>query len=188
MYLALLGSAQTYDKNTLRKVEANIGAMISLHDEILSGLRSITKECLLPMEGKRVLPKLAKHVRFESMDSVRSKSWGRKSLKFHAFSDHAKGRDAKAEPKEAAAVASMFGKMLGGTASRQMGRFSVYEEYGAKYAEMSQACASASRSLPDWGVFERGIEALVHHVLGREHAHKGDKKGLTLEDLLIKVC
>ena len=161
--------------------------MIALHEEILSGLKSIIQECIAPMEGRRTLPKLAKHVRFESIDSLRSIAKSRKSLKVQGLGDPKRLPDPIAEPKEAAAVANLFGKMLGGAATTQMGKFSVYEEYGAKYAEILQACASASRTIPDWEVFERGIEALVHLVLQQDQIFKGDKKGLTLEDLLIKV-
>ena len=99
--------------------------MIALHDEILLGLRSITQECIAPIEDRRTLPKLAKHVRFESIDSLRSISRGRKSLKAHGFGNQTKDPGLTAGPKEAAAVANLFGKMLGGAATTQMGKFSV---------------------------------------------------------------
>ena len=92
-----------------------------------------------------------------------------------------------AEPNEAADIARLFSKTLSGTSEPQMGKFLIYEEYGAMYAEVVDASASVSRSMPDWVVFERGIEALVHHVLQPGSTPRAEKKGLTLEDLLIKV-
>ena len=52
---------------------------------------------------------------------------------------------------------------------------------------MLQLVASTSRSIPNWWAFERGIEALMNSLLPKKAIDDGNKKGLTLEDLLIKV-
>ncbi len=187
MYLALLGSTQAFDKDRLAKAEMNVGAMIALHEDILKGLKAITQDCIASARGRRSLPRLAKHVRFGSVESLRSTSQRRMRSKFHGSEENFKENSRLAEPKEAAEVAVLFGKMLRGASKPQTGKFFVYEEYGAMYAEMLQTCAAASRTIADWDVFERGMEALVHHVLQPYATPKGDKKGLTLEDLLIKV-
>ena len=161
--------------------------MIALHEDILTEIKSITQDSIKSTEGRRTLPRLAKHIRYESIDSLKPITRDRKSLNPRALGDKAKYPGLTAEPKEAADVASLFGKMLGGTAATQMGKFSVYEEYGAKYAEMLQACTSATRTIPIWEVVERGIEALVNKVLLQGAVPKGDKKAMTFDDLLIKV-
>ena len=66
-------------------------------------------------------------------------------------------------------------------------RFFVYEEYGARYESTLQLVASTSKSIPNWWAFERGIEALMNSILPKNNKEEGSKKGLTLEDLLIKV-
>ena len=68
-----------------------------------------------------------------------------------------------------------------------MPRFFIYEEYGARYESILQLVAATSRSIPTWEAFERGIEALMNSLLPKKHPEEGKKKGLTLEDLLIKV-
>ena len=68
-----------------------------------------------------------------------------------------------------------------------MSRFFVYEEYGARYESMLQLVASTSKAIPSWWAYERGIEALVNSLLSKRLREEGNKKGLTLEDLLIKV-
>lgn len=66
-------------------------------------------------------------------------------------------------------------------------RFFVYEEYGAKYESMLQNMAALARSMPKWSAYERGIEALVNSLVPQGIGAEGSKKGLTYEDLLIKV-
>ena len=51
---------------------------------------------------------------------------------------------------------------------------------------MLQLVASTSKAIPAWGAFERGIEALMHS-LPITQVEEGKKKGLTVEDSLIKV-
>ena len=69
-----------------------------------------------------------------------------------------------------------------------MSRFYVYEEYGARYESILQLVATTSKTIPTWGAFERGIEALMNSLLPKKQVEEGKKKGLTLEDLLIKVA
>jgi len=63
----------------------------------------------------------------------------------------------------------------------------IYEEYGAKYESMLRNMASLSKTMPNWSVYERGIEALMNSLIPQNNGAEGSKKGLTLEDLLIKV-
>ncbi len=68
-----------------------------------------------------------------------------------------------------------------------MTSFFVYEEYGAKYESMLQIVASASKIIPSWEAYERGIEGLVNALLPQMTPGEDNKKSLTFEDLLIKV-
>ena len=63
----------------------------------------------------------------------------------------------------------------------------MYEEYGAKYESMLRKMTSSSRAMPNWSAYERGIEGLVNALLPQSNDADGSKKGITLEDLLIKV-
>lgn len=73
-------------------------------------------------------------------------------------------------------------------ATPQMGRFFVYEEYGAKYESMLLEMTSTSKSIPNFQVYERGIEALAHSLASTSTRTSYSRKGMTFEDLLIKVC
>ncbi len=68
-----------------------------------------------------------------------------------------------------------------------MTRFFVYEEYGAKYESMLHNMATTSKQIPNWHAYERGIEALAHSLLSNNSNRGTSRKGLTFEDLLIKV-
>lgn len=63
----------------------------------------------------------------------------------------------------------------------------MHEEYAASYDDIKQELAEISRSSPSWMTFERGIEALSHSVVPIVNREGNGKKGLTIEDLLIKV-
>lgn len=69
----------------------------------------------------------------------------------------------------------------------QLGRFFLYEEYGAKYESMLRNMAMLSKIIPQWSTYERGIEALVNSLFPQNGGLEGSRKGLTHEDLLIKV-
>ena len=68
-----------------------------------------------------------------------------------------------------------------------MTQFFVYEEYGAKYESTLRDMASASKHIPNWHAYERGIEALANSLLTANVHDRSNRKGLTFEDLLIKV-
>ena len=68
-----------------------------------------------------------------------------------------------------------------------MARFFVYEEYGAKYESMLRDMSTTSKQIPNWHAYERGIEALAHSLTSNSNHLGTNRKGLTFEDLLIKV-
>ena len=47
--------------------------------------------------------------------------------------------------------------------------------------------AMLSKIIPNWSTYERGIEALVNSLFQQNGVVEGSRKGLTHEDLLIKV-
>lgn len=69
-----------------------------------------------------------------------------------------------------------------------MYRFFAYEEYGAKYEMMVKDVASTYRTLPQWEVYQKGLEALAASLTSINSQHENFRKGLTVGDLLIKVC
>lgn len=68
-----------------------------------------------------------------------------------------------------------------------MSRFFIYEEYGAQYESMLRDMISTSKTIPNWHVYERGIEALANSWASTTNGSTQTKKGLTFEDLLIKA-
>ena len=65
--------------------------------------------------------------------------------------------------------------------------FFVYQDYAAAFGFWSQKLTSSSKSIVAWEAYERGIEGLMNAFEPRLHDSRDDKRGLTLEDLLIKV-
>ena len=69
----------------------------------------------------------------------------------------------------------------------KMGRFFIYQEYGATYETMLQDISLASKSITHWDSYQRGFEALANLVAPEKTRPLGNKKGLTFEDLMIKA-
>jgi hypothetical protein len=68
-----------------------------------------------------------------------------------------------------------------------MNRFFIYKEYGAKYEMMIKDVASAHRTMPQWEMYQKGLEALASS-LGSANSHADhSRKSLTIGDLLVKV-
>ena len=68
-----------------------------------------------------------------------------------------------------------------------MNRFFVYEEYGAKYEMMIKDVASTYRTIPQWDVYQKGLEALASSLASINSQNDNSKKSLTIGDLLVKV-
>lgn len=69
---------------------------------------------------------------------------------------------------------------------KQMKRFFVYEEYGAKYEMMMKDIATAHRTMPQWETYQKGLEALASSVGPSAKHSDNSKRSLTLGDLLVK--
>jgi len=69
----------------------------------------------------------------------------------------------------------------------QMKLFRSYEEYAAKYENMAQHLASAYKDLASKEAVERGIEVLARTLSSTSSRAEHSRKGLTFQDLLIKV-
>jgi hypothetical protein len=68
-----------------------------------------------------------------------------------------------------------------------MNRFFVYEEYGAKYELMIKDVATTYRTMPQWELYQKGLEALASSLCSINTQHDTSKKALTIGDLLVKV-
>jgi hypothetical protein len=68
-----------------------------------------------------------------------------------------------------------------------MNRFFVYEEYGAKYELMIKDVASTYRTMPQWEMYQKGLEALASSLASINSQHDKSKKALTIGDLLVKA-
>lgn len=68
-----------------------------------------------------------------------------------------------------------------------MNRFSIYEEYGAKYDMMMKDVAAAHRTMPGWSLYQKGLEVLASSLSPAGSHDDQSRKALTIGDLLVKV-
>ena len=82
-----------------------------------------------------------------------------------------------AEPSEAAAVARAF--------KRFVARFFIYEDYCSNHEVMLREVAASQRSISSWPLYETGIEALTRSIRAINHQRGGQKRAMTVGDLLM---
>jgi hypothetical protein len=68
-----------------------------------------------------------------------------------------------------------------------MKHFFIYEEYGAKYEIMMKDVSTAYRTMPQWEIYQKGLEALASSLASANLQQDNSKKALTTGDLLVKV-
>jgi hypothetical protein len=68
-----------------------------------------------------------------------------------------------------------------------MHRFFVYEEYGAKYESMVRDISSTHRTMPQWDIYQKGLEVLAASLSSINNQNEHLNKSLTVGDLLVKV-
>lgn len=65
--------------------------------------------------------------------------------------------------------------------------FPAYEEFCSNYDLFTQDLAILRQSVPNWAMFDQGIEALSKSVASIESRKHEDNKSMTMSDLMIKV-
>lgn len=172
VYVTILVSLPTLPSGLRSSINRNLADIVELHEELLGELHRAVPDAEytqldLPPRSKH---HLNNHRRIRSLDAVPEDNESIKWL------DTVPGM--VAEPNIAADVAKVF--------TKKMNRFFVYEEYGAKYEMMMKDIASAHRTMPQWELYQRGLEILASS-LGPSNKHEvKSKKSLTIGDLLVK--
>ncbi|KUJ22716.1 Dbl homology domain-containing protein [Mollisia scopiformis] len=175
VYVTLLASIPSLSPNIRASIKRNLNDIVELHEELLGELHKAVphSEYTQSTGGESALPPVSKprhHHRWRSLDAVPDPATGASWLQ--------KIPGMTAEPKIAAEVAKIFGK--------KMNRFFIYEEYGAKYEIMLKDLANAYKTIPQWEIFQRGLEALASSLASINSQQENARKALTIGDLLVK--
>ncbi|MCJ1469436.1 hypothetical protein MMC07_008069 [Pseudocyphellaria aurata] len=183
VYFTLIASASHEFLRKSPQIRSNITEILTLHEELLIQIRRVMPDSELKSDPDGSGPLKVKHTRWRSVDSpsaaigAGTMHVARRSIETTWFGRPKRGV-LVSEPREVAEVAKVFGRL--------MGRFFVYEEYGAKYESMLLEMTSTSKTIPNFQIYERGIEALAHSLASTSTRTSYSRKGMTFEDLLIK--
>ncbi|KAL9045639.1 MAG: hypothetical protein Q9214_001349 [Letrouitia sp. 1 TL-2023] len=181
-YFTLLASSSNVSQRILAQIHQNVSDILFLHEDILYQMKQV-------MSGSEIASSNGAKSR---ETNVRRSSFERPGVAPTAPNlvqttrmSQETSRKAElnrirpsVEPREVAGIARIFGRM--------MGRFFIYEEYGAKYELMLRDMTVTSKSITNWNAFERSIEALANSLASSNTNDDNGRKGLTFEDLLIK--
>ncbi|KAL8797083.1 MAG: hypothetical protein Q9182_007264 [Xanthomendoza sp. 2 TL-2023] len=182
-YFTLLALAPNVPQHTSAQIQQNVTEILTLHEDLLAQIQHLIIDPKFHTV-RRELPSMPKQSRRRSVNGHQIVSaitglvlTARTSID-SAIPPYLKGGSTPADTDSVAEVARVFGNMLG--------RFFVYEEYGAKYESMLRELSTNSKSIPNWHAFERSIEALANSLASSSGSEESVKKGLAFEDLLIK--
>lgn len=170
VYTTLLASIPTISMSLRASITRNLTEIVELHEELLGDLHRVVPHSEYTQNDFGNRNPNPGHKRWHSLDVVPDKN--------QDLTWYQRVPGLAAEPSVAADVAKVFG--------RKMHRFFAYEEYGAKYELMVKDVASTSRTMPQWEMYQKGLEALARSLASMNSQNDHTKKGLTVGDLLIK--
>ncbi|KAL8800444.1 MAG: hypothetical protein Q9223_007301 [Gallowayella weberi] len=182
-YFTMLALTPNVPQHTSAQIQQNVTEILALHEDLLAQIQHLIID---PKSHtvRREMPSLPNKSRRRSVNGHQLASaitglvlTARTSID-SARPPHLKVGSTPADTNSVAEVARVFGNMLG--------RFFVYEEYGARYESMLRELSTNSKSIPNWHAFERSIEALANSLASSSGSEESVKKGLAFEDLLIK--
>jgi hypothetical protein len=174
VYVTLLASIPSLSSTLRASITRNLNEIVELHEELLGELHQTVPHSEYTQTKVPEPPGPFNdrgHTRWRSLDAVPANSNRASWLQ--------KIPGMTAEPKIAANVAQVFAK--------KMNRFFIYEEYGAKYDLMIKDVTSAYRTIPQWDIFQKGLETLASSLASTNIQERNPKKALTVGDLLVKV-
>lgn len=70
----------------------------------------------------------------------------------------------------------------------QMNRFFIYKEYAAKYDTMTADVGSAPSIIPNWELYQKGLEVLGSTIASARNRTDTLRKSLAVSDLIMMVC
>ncbi|KAL8665595.1 MAG: hypothetical protein Q9202_002099 [Teloschistes flavicans] len=184
-YFTFLASAPNVSQRTSMQIHENVAEILELHEDLLGQFQHVMKEAVAtPAAMHHETPRQPKQHRRLSVDGHRIAAavvglvhTARTSVEI-ARPGHIKVQSTPVETSKVSDIAKIFGRM--------MNRFTVYEEYGAKYDLMTRDLAQSSKSISNWHAFERSIEALANSLASSGASDEPARKGLSFGDLLIK--
>ncbi|KAI4251609.1 MAG: hypothetical protein LQ352_004750 [Teloschistes flavicans] len=173
------------DLKVLIHIHENVAEILELHEDLLGQFQHVMKEAVAtPAAMHHETPRQPKQHGRLSVDGHRIAAavvglvhTARTSVEI-ARPGHIKVQSTLVETSKVSDIAKIFGRM--------MNRFTVYEEYGAKYDLMTRDLAQSSKSISNWHAFERSIEALANSLASSGASDEPARKGLSFGDLLIK--
>ncbi|KAJ5087013.1 hypothetical protein NUU61_008320 [Penicillium alfredii] len=168
--------------NTRPEIYRNIQRILAIHERFLSQLQA-TSPLSTSNASESGLSDLASrglYKRLGTIDLPGFKGLQNRSLRTSNFkaSVNQRLKALSAEPFECLEVAREIDKLSIS--------FSLYEEFCSNYEILTQDMVLLRRSIPNWEVFDQGIEALSKSVASMDSRKQEENRSMSLNDLLIK--
>lgn len=179
--LKALSDVLSIFSTTRPEIYFNIQQIREIHGRFLTLLQNVTPRSveLIGIDLSSVtthgLQRRLGTIDLSSIKVLHSRSLRTRSLRASVSS---RMKALSAEPYEALEVAREIEKLST--------FFPVYEEFCSKYELLTQDLAILRRSIPNWAMFDQGIEALSKSVASIDSRKLEGNRAMSLSDLLIK--
>ncbi|KAL8866971.1 MAG: hypothetical protein Q9174_005962, partial [Haloplaca sp. 1 TL-2023] len=184
-YFTFLSLAPNASQRTSLQIHQNVQEILKLHEDLLCQLQRAVKEHHNPKSiSRREKQPQANPPRRPSHDGHRLAAAvaGFVHTARTSFEGSRPGSSREHSTMANTHKALEFAKIFESLTCR----LHVYEEYGAKYELMLRDMATTAKSITNWQAFERCIESLANSLAASSVRDEPKRKGLSLEDLLIK--
>ncbi|KAJ5621420.1 hypothetical protein N7528_006203 [Penicillium herquei] len=168
--------------NVRTQIRHNIQQMHEIHERFLRNLGEMSPQSAHPPPDdaldfvSRGLSKRLGNIELPGLKGRPHRSLRTRSMKTEM---EKRRRSLMSEPGEALEVAREIEAL-------QTISFSAYDEYCRNFELLSQDIALLRRSITDWPVYDKGIEALSKSVASTDSRRHEENKSMMMSDLMIK--
>ena len=182
IFSTLLASVASLSSSAKINIQRNLVEILHLHTELANELHrvSMIDASTHRMSDNLLLrPELRSHVKRNSLEAHSFRSTVEQSRQARRSIDSVDSNAVlrTADPSEAAEIARAF--------KRFMARFFIYEDFCSNHEVMVRALIASQRSVSSWSSYETGIEALTRSLCAINHRRGGNKRAMTVGDLLM---
>ena len=185
LYSTLLATTMTIPSRVRSSIQRNVHNLLHTHESLLDQLHQTAYESAARKWADTKFPQHLgsphRHGRWRSLESHVVFKIGRAHRQTRSSvgsPDIVPGSSqlGAAEPRDISEIATIFKEFLND--------FYAYEEYCANHSLIAHELQKHAPIL--WSTYESGLESLAKSLVALDNRQEGERKGLTVGDLLIK--
>ncbi|KAJ5930191.1 hypothetical protein N7466_005684 [Penicillium verhagenii] len=176
---ALTGVLSLFDVRM--QIQHNIQQICEIHDHFQGRLQEVSplSSRQTPEEASDILSRASskRSSGFRGLKTLQTGSLRTRKFKARINQDC---RSLFADPAEVLEVAREIERLV------KTSSFSAYEKFCSNYEILSEDVAILRRSIPNWSIYDQGIEALSKSVVSMNSLRHEENRSMSMADLMVK--